>query len=136
MINEVYIANLKRQRKKAIINSDRENYIKTTLELGLDLAEVPYLAKEPEERDDLEKIVLEEGGKIEDNSLKTDNNEFVEIINSRSLQNIEQSYTRRKLKGVLGKLKRKGYNTDYSPNMNTTEMWNCYFEDRRHILSL
>ena len=135
MINEVYIANLKRQRKQAIINSDRENYIKTTLELGLDLAEVPYLAKEPEEKEDLEEIVLEER-KIENIPLKVDKSKFVEIMNLRSCKNIKQSYTRRKLKEILGKLKRKGYETNYSPNMNLTEMWNCYFEDRRAILSL
>ena len=137
MINESHIANLKEKREQAIRDWDRETYVKITGKLGLDLGEVPNLAKEPEERDDLEKIVLEESGKIGNISLKTDKNkEYVEIINSRSLQNIKQPKTRQKLKGILGLLQRKGYETNYSPNMNTTEMWNCYFEDRRHILSL
>ncbi len=137
MINESHIANLKEKREQAIRDWDRETYVKITGKLGLDLGEVPNLAKEPEERDDLEKIVLEESGKIGNISLKTDKNkEYVEIINSRSLQNIKQPKTRQKLKGILGLLQRKGYETNYSPNMNTTEMWNCYFEDRRAILSL
>ena len=137
MINESHIANLKEKRDQAIRDWDRETYVKITGKLGLDLGEVPNLAKEPEERDDLEKIVLEESGKIGNISLKTDKNkEYVEIINSRSLQNIKQPKTRQKLKGILGLLQRKGYETNYSPNMNTTEMWNCYFEDRRAILSL
>jgi len=134
--NEEYVEGLKEKRAQAIVERDRETYIKTTLELGYEIGEVPLLVEEPKEKEDLEEIVLEESGKIEDNSLKTDNSEIVEIVNSRSLQNIEQSKTRQKLKGILGSLKRKGYETNYSPNMNTTEMWNCYFKDRRHILSL
>ena len=134
--NEEYVEGLKEKRAQAIVERDRETYIKTTLELGYEIGEVPLLVEEPKEKEDLEEIVLEESGKIEDNSLKTDNSEIVEIVNSRSLQNIKQSKTRQKLKGILGSLKRKGYETNYSPNMNTTEMWNCYFEDRRHILSL
>jgi len=137
MLNESYIANLKEKREQAIKDWDRETYVKTTGKLGLDLGEVPDLAKEPEEKEDLEEIVLEEGGKIGNISLKTDKNKkYVEIINSRSFQNIKQPKTRQKLKGILGSLKRKGYETNYSPKMNLTEMWNCYFEDRRAILSL
>jgi len=128
--------NLENIREQAIVERDREKYIQTTLELGYDIGEVPWLAGEPEEREDLEEIILEEE-KIENVPLKVDKNkEFVEIMNSKSFQNIKQSYTRRKLKKLLGSLKRKGYETNYSPNMNTTEMLGCYFKDRRDILNL
>ena len=128
--------NLEEKRAQAIVEGDRDAYIKTTLELGYDINEVPWLAGEPEERENLEKIVLEERGKIRNISLKVDKSKFVEIINSTSCQNIRQSNTRRKLKRVLGMLKIKGYETNYSPDMNTAEMWTCYFKDRRNILSL
>ena len=134
--NDKYIEGLKEKRAQAIRDWDRETYIKTTAKLGLDLGEVPGLVVEPEERENLEKIVLEERGKIENIPLKVDKSKFVEIMNSRSGQNIKQSNTRRKLKRVLGMLKIKGYETNYSPDMNTAEMWTCYFKDRRNILSL
>ena len=137
--NEEYVEGLKEKREQAIKEGDRESYTKITLELGLDLGldlgEVPDLAKEPEERDDLEKIVLEEG-EIENIPLKVDKSKCVEIMNARSFQNIKQSCTRRKLKEILGKLEGAGYETTYSPKMNTVEMWNCYFKDRRVILNL
>jgi len=128
--------NLENIREQAIVERDREKYIQTTLELGYDIGEVPWLAGEPEEREDLEEIILEEE-KIENVPLKVDKNkEFVEIMNSKSFQNIKQSYTRRKLKKLLGSLKRKGYETNYSPNMNTIEMLGCYLKDRKDILNL
>ena len=128
--------NLEEKRAQAIVEGNRDVYIKTTLELGYDINEVPWLAGEPEEKENLEEIVLEERGKIGNISLKVDKSKFVEIMNSRSRQNIEQGQTRRKLKKILGELKRKGYGTNYSPGMNTAEMWTCYFKDRRDILSL
>lgn len=135
--NDKYIEGLKEKRAQAIKDWDRETYVKTTRKLGYDIGEVPWLAQEPKEKEDLEEIVLEERGKIGSISLKADKNkEFVEIMNSTSSQNIKQSYTRRKLKRVLGKLKREGYETNYDPDMNTTELWNCYFKDRRAILNL
>lgn len=136
--NEGYIKELKEKRAQAIKDWDRKTYIETTEKLGYDINEVPWLAGEPEEKEGfLEEIVLEGCGKTKDISLKVDKNkEFAEIMNSKSCQNIKQSYTRRKLKEVLGKLERAGYDTNYSPNMNTTEMWVCYFKDRRDILNL
>lgn len=133
--NEEYIEGLKGKRAQAIAEGDRETYIKTTLELGYDIGEVPWLAQEPKEKEDLEAIVLEEK-KIENTSLKVDESKSIEIMNSRSLQNIKQSSTRRKLKKLLGDLKREGYVTNYRPDMNTTELWDCYFKDRRAILNL
>jgi len=85
----------------------------------------------------LANLVLAKGGEMKNISLKADKNkEFVELINSISYQNIMQGQTRRKLKGVMGKLKRKGYDTLYSPNMDTSEMWGCYLNARKDILKL
>ncbi len=128
--------NLEEKRAQAIVEGDRDIYIKTTVELGYDINEVPWLAGEPEEKENLEEIILEERGKIGNIPLNVDKSKCVEIINSISCQNIRQSHTRRKIKQVLGKLKIEGYETNYSPDMNTIEMWACYFKDRRDILSL
>ena len=62
--------------------------------------------------------------------------EYYDIITSKSYQNIMQGQTRRKLKRVLGRLKKERYETNYSPNMSTTEMWDCYFDARKDILNL
>lgn len=84
-----YDQNLERKRAQAITEGDREKYIKTTSALGYDLNEVPWLAGEPKEKEDLADLVLAEGGEMKNISLKADKNkEFVEIINSKSYQNI------------------------------------------------
>jgi len=129
--------NLEKTRAQAIVEGDSDTYIKTTLELGYDLKEVPWLAEEPKEKEDLADIVLAEGGEMKNISLKTDKNkEFVEIINSKSYQNIIQGPTRQKLKRIIGDLKRKGYDTPYSPDMDTSGILRCYLNARRDILKL
>ena len=85
----------------------------------------------------LASLVLDKGRKMKNISLKTDKNEeFVEIINSRSYQNIIQGPTRQKLKRIMRELKRKGYDTPYSPDMDTSDILRCYLNARKDILKL
>ena len=136
-----YEQNLIKKRERAIDEKDGVAYIQTTLELGYDLDEIPGLADEG-----YSQMVLDTGksmnlGGLEEISLELDKElkrqlEFTKIINLSTLSSIRQSKTRLKLKGILGKLKKKGYDTNYSPNMNNSEMWKCYFKARRDILSL
>ena len=82
-------------------------------------------------------LVLDKGGDMKNISLKADKNkEFVEIINSKSYQNIIQNPTRQKLKRIMGDLKRKGYETPYFPNMDTSDILRCYLDARKDILKL
>jgi len=82
-------------------------------------------------------LVLDKGGEMKNISLKTDKNkEFVEIINLTPYQNIIQNQTRQKLKRIMGKLKRKGYDTLYSPDMDTSGILRCYLNARKDILKL
>ncbi len=129
-----YERNLEEERAEAILERDGLTYIKTTAALGLDLNEIPDLAEEGYAQMEIEKNQSRKS--LENIPLVSDEeSEFVRIINSKSLHNILQSKTRLKLKGILGRLKKAGYNTNYSPSMNTSEMKRCYFEARKDILN-
>ena len=134
--NEEYIKGLKEKRARAITERDGIMYIQTTEALGFDLDEIPGLADKGYDQMALEQNPSKNTGGLEA-SLESDKKaKWVGIINSTNYFSIRQGPTRLKLKRVLGKLKKAGCDTKYDPKMNTSEMWGCYFKDKKNILSL
>lgn len=129
--NEEYIKNLEKKRAQAISEGDRETYVKTTLELGYDIGEVPWLAEEPEEKEDLEEIVLENGiGKSLSSKLKR----LYDIVN-RSFSELQsgERISPKEYKQRLSELKKAGWPVKRYSEMRRREVKSCFSRVQQKI---